>query len=288
MMPSHLAIARLQRDLTLGRMVNVALLVGVFLCVLLGATFDNRLGNVLMLMVLGLVWIALGYRSMKGSRLAAGSPSLIASGQFDQAEYQIEQALRTFSLFRTSKLLSLHHLAVLRHAQRRWGDAVVLCQALLRQKLGGLSGLTRQSRLILADSLLELGDLRGAYESISALYAQRLSLAEGMKLLTVQLDYLSRVNSWESMLQGLAAKVQLSELMNTPAAAQTQALLALAARKTGRQEWANWLQRRVELLAEVRDLVAHRPLLAELWPDPQVVPQASSSRSSVSNPTEAD
>jgi hypothetical protein len=266
MMPSHLAIARLRRDLTLGRMVNASLLIGVFLCVLLGAAFDNRLGDVVLLMVLGLVWITLGYRSMRGSRLAAGSTSLIASGQFDQAEYQIEQALRTFSLFRSSKLLSLHHLAILRHAQRRWGDAVMLCQALLRQKLGGLNGLTRQSRLILADSFLELGDLRGAHDSISALYTQRLSLAEGMKLLTVQLDYLSRVNAWESMLQGAAAKVQLSELMATPAAARTQALLALAAQKSGRAGWANWLRRRVELLVDAPELMAQRPLLAELWP----------------------
>ena len=76
---------------------------------------------------------------MKGSRLAANSPSLIAAGQFDLAEYQIEQSLQNFSLFRTSKLLSLHHLAVLRHAQRRWADAAELCSALLRQRLGSLT-----------------------------------------------------------------------------------------------------------------------------------------------------
>ena len=92
------------------------------------------------------------------------------------------------------------------------------------------------------------------------------SLAEGMRLLTVQLDYLSRVHAWESMLEGIGAKVQLSELMNTAASARTQALLALAARKTGRATWANWLLRRVELLVDVRDLVSQRPLLAELWP----------------------
>jgi hypothetical protein len=276
MMSSQLAIARLRRDLTLGRLVNALLMVGVFFCVLIGTAFENRLSDVIVLTILGLVWITLGYRSMKGSRLAAGSPSLIASGQFDLAEYQIEQALRTFSLFRTSKLLSLHHLAILRHAQRRWVDAAVLCQALLRQRLGGLAGLTRQCRLILADSLLELGDLRGAYESISALYMQRLSLAEGMKLLTVQLDYLSRVNAWESMLAGLEAKVQLAELMATAASARTQAMLSLAARRTAREAWSTWLRRRVELLADVGELVAQRPLLAELWRNAEQQQQTTS------------
>src|SRR5439155_4115283 len=136
LMPRQLVIARLRRALTLGSLVNAPLLIGVFLCVAVGAAFDNRFGDIFMLMLLGVVWITLSYRSMKGSRLAAGSPSLIAAGQFDLAEYQIEQALRSFSLFRSSKLLSLHHLAVLRHAQRRWAEAVVLCQALLRQRLG--------------------------------------------------------------------------------------------------------------------------------------------------------
>jgi hypothetical protein len=265
MMSSQLAIARLHRDLTLGRVVNWALFVGVVLCVPLGAAFDHRYGDVLTLTVLGLVWIALGYLSVKGSRLAAGSPQLIAAGQFDQAETQIEEALQSFSLFRTSKLMSLHHLAILRHAQRRWVDAVVLCQALLRQRLGGLRGLSRQSRLILAESLLELGDLRGAHESIVALYTQRLSLAEAMKLLTLQLDYLSRVHAWEAMLEGLPSRVGLSELMNTPSAARTQALLALASLQTGRHELATWLRRRVELLVDVAALVEARPLLAPLW-----------------------
>jgi hypothetical protein len=219
-----------------------------------------------MLGIVFVVWLTLGYHSLRSQRLAAGSPSLIASGQFDLAENQIEQALRTFSLFRTSKLLSLHHLAVLRHAQRRWGEAAELSHALLRTRLGNLRGLSRQSRLILADSLLEMGDLRGAHQAIAALYTQRLTLAEALNLLNVQLDYLWRVNSWDAMLEGAATKVQLAELMNTANAARSQALMALAAKRLGREDWQAWLTRRVELLTDVPALVAHRPILAELWP----------------------
>src|SRR5262249_20447833 len=153
-----------------------------------------------------------------------------------------------------------HHLALLRHAQKRWPDSAELCRALLNQRLGGLKGLARQSRLILADSLLELGDLRGSYDAISGLYQERLTLGEAIRLLAVQLDYLWRVNAWESMLEGVQTKVQLAELMNTPAAARTQAMLALAARKLGRTEWEIWLRRRVELLVDVRQLVQDRPI----------------------------
>jgi len=266
MISSQFAIARFRRDMTLGTLLNAMLLAGVFISFVLGGVSNSRFGDVLLLLGLGAVWVTLGYQSMKGSRLAAGSPQLIAAGQFDQAEHQIEQALKTFSLFRSSKLLSLHHLAVLRHAQKRWTDAAQLCSALLRQRLGALKGLSRQSRLILAESLLELGDLRGAHAAILALYSERLSLAEATKLLAVQLDYLARVNAWEAMLAGLESKVELSELMNASSSARSQALLALAAKKAGKGDWVDYLRRRAELLADASELASARPMLAELWP----------------------
>jgi hypothetical protein len=119
--------------------------------------------------------------------------------------------------------------------------------------------------LILADALLELGDLRGAHEAISGLYSQRLSLAEALSLLHVQLDYLWRINAWQEMLAGLGSKLQLAELMNTASSARTQAMLALAARKTGREDLSTYLRRRVELLTSVDELIKARPILNDLY-----------------------
>jgi hypothetical protein len=277
MMSANVAISRLRRDLTLGTILNAVLLGGVFLCTLLGGAFNSAAGDLLLLMILGAIWMTLGYHSMKNSRLAANSPSLIAAGQFDLAEYQIEKSLKNFSIFRTSKLLSLHHLAVLRHAQRRWADAAELCSALLGQRLGSLTGLARQSRLILADSLLEMGDLNGSYQAISGLYEHRLTLAEALSLLNVQLDYQWRVNAWDQMLAGLKNKVEMAELMNTANGARSQALLALAARRTGREDLATWLRRRVELLVDVNELTAARPALKELWATENAAAAAASS-----------
>src|SRR5207244_8517400 len=113
--------------------------------------------------------------------------------------HQIESALRSFSLFRTGKLLSIHHLALLRQAQKRWEDAAQLCRELLKQRLGSLKHLERQSRLVLAEALLEMGDLAGAYQSIMQLYQQRLSLSEALNLLAVQLEYEARINAWGQM-----------------------------------------------------------------------------------------
>jgi hypothetical protein len=265
MMPAQLAIARFKRDLTLGRVLNVILLAGIAFSFFFGGAINNQVGDVLLVLVIGAIWIFLGYHSIRGSRLSAGSPSLIAAGQFEQAEEQIEGALRSFSLFRASKMLSLHHLAVLRHAQRRWGDAAELCRALLHQRLGTMNALARQSRLILADSLLEVGDLRGAYDALTSLYQQRLTLAEAISLQAVQLDYLWRINAWDAMFSGVGTKVSLSELAGTPNAARMQALLALAARRLGRTYWEDFLRRRVALLVDVNQLVAERPILRELF-----------------------
>jgi hypothetical protein len=125
--------------------------------------------------------------------------------------------------------------------------------------------LSKSSRLLLADSLLEMGDLRGAFEALAGLYNHRLSLGEALNLLRVQTDYLSRIGAWQEMVNGITTKVELAEIMPTPNAARTQALLALAAKKTGRTDWYEWLRRRVELLVDVKELAEERPVLWELW-----------------------
>jgi hypothetical protein len=277
MITAQAAISRFRRDLTLGAVVKALLLVAALGLVLLGPRLVSSTALTVLMTAVAGVWVALTFSSAKGSRLAALSTPLIAAGQFDEAERQLDLALRSFSLFRTAKLLGLHHLAALRHAQRRWSDAAALCRALLGQRLGHMQGLSKPTRLMLADALLELGDVHGAYEALAGLYTQRLRLSEVLTLLAVQLDYESRVGAWDRMMDQVMSKVQLAELMPTAHAAQTQALLGLAARKTGRRDWAEWLRARAELLTDVEKLVKDRPVLWELWKrePPEEAPVAS-------------
>ena len=267
MLSAETAIARTRRDLTVGALVK-----GGLLAAALAALFAPQVvqlspyvDRTVVLVVVGVVWMALSFTSAKGSRLAADSPALIASGRFEEAERQIDQALRSFSLFRGVKLQTLHHLALLRHAQRRWREAAVLCSALLGQRLGAMTGISKPALLLLADSMLEMGDLPGADRAITGLYAHRLSLNEVMTLLRVQLDYEVRIGAWDRVMTDPMGKVQLAELMPSMAAARVQALIALAGKKAGRQDWCDWLRRRAELLADPKALIADRPVLAELW-----------------------
>ena len=218
------------------------------------------------LVAIGAIWMLLSYRSMLGTRMAADSPSLIAAGEYERAESHIDAALRTFSLFRTAKLLGLHHLALLRHAQRRWRESTLLCQALLAQ--GGSPGLARSTLLMMADSMLQLNDLSGAFAALGELCRQRLSLHEALALQLLQLDYGWRVGAWEPMLSGVGAKVQMAELMPSLNAARGQAYLAVAALKTGRRDLALWLRARAELLADLPEITADRPALRDLFAQP--------------------
>lgn len=267
MLTTETAILRLRRDLTLGSALKVLLLAAGAAALVLPQVVASPVNPALALLAVAATWLVLGYNSAKGSRIAADAPALIAAGHHDAAEEQIELALRTFSLFRGVKLQALHQLAGLRHAQKRYRDAAILLREVLGHRGAASSPFAKPARLLLADAMLELDDVRGAYDALAGLYGRRLSLVEVVRLLTAQLDYESRVGAWGRMMHEAMTKVQLAELMPAPAAARTQALLAVAAKRVGRTDFCDWLRARAELLADPPTIVARRPLLAELWPD---------------------
>ena len=255
------AIERLRRDLALGWVVKVAISAVLVIAIVGG----NETVQTLAFLAVGAGWVALAMGSRRGSQLAVGSSSLIAAGLYDAAEVQLSRVLDRFSLFRTTKLLSIHHLALLRHTQKRFDESAQLSRALLGHRLGPLRGLGRSARLMLASASVALNDLPTAYTAITQLYSHKLQLGEALHLLRTQLDYESRIGAWTNMTSGLSVKVQLAELMPAHDAATVQALLALAARKTGKKDWEDWLCERVGLLTDVRELTTRLPQLRELW-----------------------
>lgn len=260
------AISCFRRDATVSLLVKLALGVGLGAVLTLHfLPLGKYVSPSFLLMLLGVVWFVLWYLTMKGSRLAAESSTLIASGRLEQAEQQIEQSLRAFSISPSVKSMSLLNLALVRLAQKRWPETALLCREVLSRRKAAPEHMSKSSRLMLADSLLEMGDLRGTFDAINGLYNHRLTLGEALNLLRVQTDYLARVGAWESLFNGVQTKVELAEIMPTANSARVQALLALAARKLERKDWSNWLRRRVELLVDVRQLAAERPILWELW-----------------------
>jgi hypothetical protein len=268
MISAETAITKTRRGLTLSAILRWALTIAAASALVAEPMFDRTgISGMSVLMLVGAVWLVLSFRSVRGSRVAADSSSLIAAGDYDRAEENITEAMNAFSIFRTVKLMSLHHLALLRHAQNRWKESALLCQALLAQRPSAIRGLDRSSRLILAEALLELGDLRGVYDNLVRLYERRLSLREALNLLAIQMDYLAQIGAWDQIMHNLPAQVELAELLPAAASARTQAIFALAAKKLHRDDWHTWLRRRVELLTDVEQLRNERPYLSEVWAD---------------------
>lgn len=272
MTPAVRVIGRFRRDVLLGTLLRFALVATALACLFVGPVVGAGLGGTLMLLLVGVVWLSLGMKSARGQQLASQLPSLIASGRYDAAEAGINRGLQSFSLFKGPKLVSMHHLAMLRMAQNRYEDSAMLCRALLGQNLGQMQRIGTSGRLMLAASLLELSDVRGAYDAITGLYDRRLALPEAMQLLLVELDYQTRVGAFGQAIANVMGKVQLAEIMPVDQSARTQALLALAALKCGRRDLSDWLRKRVELLVEVQTLIGLRPALRELWLEPPTAP----------------
>jgi hypothetical protein len=215
------------------------------------------------------VWILLAFNGMRETRNAMQWPMLIAAGQFEQAEQQIEHTIRGFSMLRSIKLLSLHQLAVLRMAQRNWSDAAVLSRAILAFRHGRDQALPRASLLVLAGAAVRLGSLCDAHAAISRLRAMPLSLDEQLTLLLMECAYLAKIGAWDSLVHSIDAKSRMAELMPTEVSAQTQAYLALGARRVGRKDWESYLLQRCCLLSEPARLCAEDEAFGELWTEGQ-------------------
>jgi len=265
------AILRARRDLALSTFVRRLLLIIMLIVALVGPMLQGGWVSGGLLVGLLIFWMSLQARSLRLSQETAHSPMLIAAGAYQEAEEQIERSLRGFSIAQNVKLMGLHYLSLLRHAQKRFDEAVLVCHALLERR-GTIESIERSTRLVLADSLLELNDLRGAHAAILGLYSHRLSLGEAMQLLVIELEYSARVGGWQEMLNNAASKIDLAEAMPGEAAARAQAFLALAAKMSGLTEMSLWLRRRAELLMDPSELIGAKPFLRELWETSEFTP----------------
>jgi hypothetical protein len=243
--PQTLIIGRFRRDLRLAAGLRI-----VMIATALGGLFFEKIFSGGSFLLIGAVasWVLLSYRSARGTQLAAMSPALLASGDLAAAEKVIGDALSSFCLFKSVRLRSLHHLAVLRHAQGRHAESVLYCRELLHHRLRALADLSQSARLMLADSLLHLDAVSEAGEPLASLAAEPLDLDQTLKLAAVQLEYLARLERWDQMLLGLRSRLDLVELMPPAPCAHSHALLARAASELEKGRLAEWLRMRGEAI----------------------------------------
>jgi hypothetical protein len=214
-------------------------------------------------------WFLLIGLTVRSRRLAIDAVPLIAAGDFGAAEDRLSQSLSSFSASRRTTLLSLQQLATLRHAQSRWADAVALTRELLARRRGPREqSIETQSRLMLAEALVELGQLDAAAAELTALMSMPLDLRETLTMTAIRLDYHARRDEPQAMLAHLPQTLAMVELLPPPLLARAHALLAWAAWRVGDEPRRAFLAQRTRLLGDVDALVARRPLLRDALANP--------------------
>lgn len=257
------AIASVRRAGVVATVVRVALLVAVTCGFVLVSIGEAMIGGSMMVAVMAILFVLAG-RSMRTQQAMGRASGLIGAGELDAAERVLAEGLGAFTLHRGPRLGTLQNLAALRHAQRRYAEAAALASELLRYGPSD-EQLNRTLRLMLAECSLEMNDLATAHQALTQITGPQLPMREMLKMLELQVDYCVRVSAWQAALDQLPTKIELAELLPAEPAARVQALLAVAAKKIGRDDWSAWLKRRVELLTDPGRLVESRQVLREVW-----------------------
>ena len=256
------AIALARWWLRLGAAFNVLMIAAVFATSVIG--FRQGYGS-LPAFVASMVWFGVLVISVRARRLVIDAVPLIAAGEFGLAEDRLSQSLRTFSVLRSTRLLGLQQLAMLRHSQSNWADVAKLCRELIDRQRPGERNLDLPSRLMLIEALVELGDVGRAQYEIAAIATARLGLRETLLLTALRLEAQVRAGQWSEATRHLDATLALVELMPPAVLARSHALLSLAAKRQGLAEWHQLLARRALLLSDAKTLTNGRPFLEEAF-----------------------
>ena len=254
------------RGVLMARICRIVWFVLLILSIIIGPALGSAVAVTVQVVLFLAMWIGLTAGGIRQSRAAMQWPTMIAQGQIEQAEEQSDKALRGFTMLSSVKLLGLHHLARIRLGQKRWADAATLSRGLLRYPLRTMPGLCTASYQILAEASMRLGDLSSAFVALQQIRRQKLPLDQSLGVLLLETVYLARIGAWPSLMDGIKSKLQLAELMPADAAAMTQGLLAVAAQRRGREDWANYLRSRCDLLTDMPRLAVDEVCLQSIWP----------------------
>lgn len=228
---------------------------------------DARLGTIWAASAIaGLTWLLLSMLSIRQMRSANQATVYMASGRLDLAENQLITAAQQFSLYRQGKLLACHNLAVVAHGRRNYEAAANLCDGVLAMKGRPSHAIGRTSRILLADCRLSMGEPEAATRALAPLSLREsgLGLADQLLLLPIEMRSQVAVGNFSGAIADKDWKIKRAELLDSARAALVHALLAVACRESGDDDYARFLTRRAVLYYDLTELVDENPTLRDL------------------------
>lgn len=246
---------QMTRQLWLDNLVRRAFGVAIVVACLFVLFSGGGGGSTSAVLIIAIVaaWILVSATSARISRDLPRISALIESDP-GEAETLIGEGLRRRALLRWVRLLLYHRLAMLRHRQQRYAESAAISAAVLAYPLGPAKQAEAHLLLMLAESCLRLGDVHGAYAALVRLHGMKLSLTEALQRLALQTQYEVTIGADQSSLWRVHDKVRLSELMPAAQTGAVNAMLALAAQRSGDGPTAQWLTERAQLLCSPEQL----------------------------------
>lgn len=280
---AHILARRLRRDYHLAGLAKVGLLSVVALWVAMAVARPPLAESTqTLLWFTGLAafvaWIMLTTLGVRQVHATNRASMMVAAGRLDLAEEHLVQTLRQFGIYRASKLLACHCLAVVVHGQKEYEAAAELCRAVVALGRTRSRPVARLCRILLADCSMVLGDIPAAVTALEPLRprpisierrgSQELSLAEQMLLLPIDLRCRIITGDLDRATADLVWRIRVAEILDSSRAAVAHALLAEACRRQGREVLAAFLRRRAELYHDLSELAATYPALADVLAGP--------------------
>lgn len=260
-----------RRSLATARALRIGLALLFMVAVFWSVQQPEGRGRPMMAMVvLGalLLWAAVLIRSVRLSREVQAGNMLMALGRLDDAEACLGRALGRFSLSPHVKYMIFQQLAALLFQRNRVDEAVAMCHELLRHPAQRLHGIWLSTRMLLADALLLKDQVAEAYAAMRPLYDAPLTLAQRMKLLPIQLRYELASDHAASAVSGLAEKVRIGELLESPQAGLVHALLAEACRRQSLAAPQAFLTERARLYCDLGPIAVKYPVIRPIAESP--------------------
>ncbi len=257
-------LRQFRRQIKLIRAMRALLLIGTGCAVLWAAGLpqpENKRTMFAVFIATLVVWLMSMLNAARLARYLRTAGALLSLGQLDNAEVWLQRTLARFSMSTRTKILAAQQFASLLFRREAHEQVVAVCRELLRHRVRRLQNVWINTRLMMADSLLMLGQFPDAYEAIRPVYDVPLSLSERMKLLPIQLRYELAADHAEAAARGLAEKIQVAELMDSPRAALVHALLAEACRRTQMTAEHAFLSERAWLYHDLEQLAVRYPVI---------------------------
>jgi hypothetical protein len=228
-----------------------------------GIAVGTLVGNDLIVwgaIAIAAIWVFLVLRSARALPQVREGWAALQAGHPDLAAERAREVLASQTLLGSAIVTAVAVLAGASR-ERQPVDAAQLAGFALSRRERLLVGDRVNLQIIMAEALLAIGSVEGTRAAMHSLYTTRLSLPDALRLLLLQLRTEARLGASASMVDRLAQKVDMADLMPPPDVALAMALLCQAASRSGLSDWAAWLDRRVALLADWSELKRRESVL---------------------------